>query len=353
MAHLDFEGQSLKEAGYRMPAEWEEHEATWLTWPKKADSWPGKIEKIPPVWINMMKGLLEGEKVRLLVDNQEMEAVVLHLVKEAKIDSKDLEIYIHETDDSWMRDSGAIFVKNEKSQSPIIGLNWEYNAWGGKYPPFDKDNRIPSWIGGELNIPIVSAEMVLEGGSIDTDGAGHLLTTTSCLLNPNRNPSMSQEEIEHRLKDFLGVDEIYWLGDGIVGDDTDGHVDDITRFVAKGRILTAIEEKEEDENFKALRENKEALKTFKDRAGSAFEIIDFPMPDPVYHEGHRLPASYANFYIGNSCILLPVFNQKKDKQAEGILRDLFPDRKIHPVFAEDLVWGLGACHCVTQQQPAV
>lgn len=350
---LDLEGQSLAQLGYRMPAEWERHDATWLSWPKKEESWPGKIGTIPPVYAQFIRALSEGEAVHLIVDDHEMDAAVRRYLKENGADAPN--VYIHEipSNDAWMRDYGPIFVRNTQREPKLIAIDWGYNSWGGKYPPYDKDDVVPIHAGEILGVPVVEGGMILEGGSIDPNGAGVLLTTEQCLLNPNRNPQLSREQIERRMSDMLGLEKIIWLGDGIEGDDTDGHIDDLSRFVDTHRIVTIVERDEKDANYRALRENLERLESATDQHGSKFEVIQLPTPNPVIYEGQRLPASYANFYIANACVVVPTYDSPaQDEEAIGVLRDCYPDRKVVGIRATDLVWGLGAFHCISQQQPA-
>lgn len=352
MHPIDLENKSLRELGYRMPAEWEPHRATWLAWPTRESSWPGKFAPVPAVWARMARELCEAEEVHILVDNQEAEAAVRRFLKEHKADASNVFLHEFPTNDAWIRDFGPIFVVGDSDDTPVIAVNWEYNAWGGKYPPWDDDNKIPQRVADFRKVPVVSGGMVLEGGSIDVNGRGLLLTTEACLLNPNRNPNLTREQIEQRMKDFLGIEKVLWLNEGIVGDDTDGHIDDLTRFVSEHTLVTIIEKDEKDENYPMLRENMEILKDLRGIKGEKFEIIELPMPDPVVHEETRLPASYANFYIGNGVVLVPTYDTPRaDSQAVGIIQDLFPGRRAIGVRATDMVWGLGAFHCATQQEP--
>jgi len=344
--------ESLRDLGYRMPAEWEPHQATWLSWPHNEKSWPGKIEKVWPQYAEMVAALSRSEIVHINVNDSEMRKQAQKYLREAVADGV---IVFHEfpTNDAWCRDHGAIITKNALATAPLAAVNWEYNAWGKKYPHFNLDQTIPKQMATELQIPLHEGGMILEGGSIDVNGEGLLLTTESCLLNPNRNPHLTREQIENRLEQMLGVETVYWLGEGIVGDDTDGHIDDITRFVASNKIVTAVESDEADENFIPLRENLERLKSFVNPAGHPFEIIELPMPPAVIHNGQRLPASYANFYIANKVVLVPTFNHQRDEQAKEILQDCFPTREVIGIDCTDIVWGLGAFHCLTQQVPQI
>lgn len=335
--------------GYRWPAEWEPHAATWLAWPHKADSWPGKLERIPPVFAEMVRALTRGENVRILSRSAaDSQSIALQL-READVDASRVEVVEIPTDDAWIRDHGPTFLTHETARTAVI--DWGYNAWGGKYPPWDLDARVASSIADRLGARCFNPGMILEGGSIDGDGEGTILTTESCLLNPNRNPELDTREIERRLSEYLGARKILWLGEGVVGDDTDGHVDDITRFVAPGVVVTAVEEDPADANFEPLAENRRRLASMTDARGRALEVVDLPMPRPVFGGGDRLPASYANFYVANAVVLVPVFEDPADRRAVEVLRSCFPGREVVGIDARDLVWGLGAFHCLTQQQP--
>jgi agmatine deiminase len=336
--------------GYRMPAEWEPHAATWLSWPRREGiSFPGAYDEVIPIFVQIVDALRESEPVKINVSDPEQEQQVRFLLNE--IDASHVEYLPIPTNEPWCRDHGPIFVKRENDPRLAI-VDWDYNAWGGKYPPFDLDEVVPTRVAEHLGVPVYYPRLVMEGGSIDPNGAGSLLTTTSCLLNPNRNPTKSKFEIEQALEDYLGVTNILWLGEGIEGDDTDGHIDDITRFVGRTTVLTAVEEDPEDPNYGPLQENLALLRTMEAEDGTPLEIRTLPMPPRVEREDQRLPASYANFYIGNNVILLPVFCSPKDKRAYEAVQSCFPDRRIVPIDCRDLVWGLGAFHCLTQQQPA-
>jgi agmatine deiminase len=336
-----------RELGYRMPAEWEPHEATWLSWPHNLETWPGNFEPVPPVFAEIARALATDEEVRILVGTEELERSARTAL--AGVDLANVRFFRIPTNDSWMRDHGPIFVKD--AAGAVALTDWGYNAWGGKYPPFDRDDRVPSTIGEILRLTVFRPGMVLEGGSIDVNGRGTLLTTEQCLLNPNRNPTLSRAEIETRLRDHLGVDHIVWLGEGIEGDDTDGHVDDLTRFVAPGTVVTAVEQDPADANHRPLQDNLARLRAVKDQDGRPLRIVELPMPPAIDYDGRRLPASYANFYVGNASVLVPVFDHPRDEVACATLARVFPKRRIVPIRCTDLVWGLGAIHCVTQQQP--
>lgn len=338
--------------GFRMPAEWEPHAATWLTWPHNPETWPGKFDPVPALWARMASELSRGEDVHILSRDEAMDAEIrgwldLGAAKRARV-------HLHRvaSNDAWMRDHGPTFLVNDR-EGVLAGVDWVYNAWGGKYPPFDDDARIASLVCAATGAARLSPGVVLEGGAIDVNGMGTVLTTESCLLNPNRNPHLSRADVEQVLCDYLGVTTVLWLGDGIVGDDTDGHVDDITRFVGPRTVVTVVESDPADENFEPLRANRERLAAMTDQDGIALEVIELPMPRPIEFDGQRLPASYGNFYIGNEVVLVPVFEEPNDELAVATLERAFPQRRVVGIPAEDLVLGLGAFHCVTQQQPRV
>jgi agmatine deiminase len=336
-----------------MPAEWERHSATWLSWPHKEASWPGKLERIPPIFVEMVRALVAGEEVHILVNDSAPAEQVGGLLERAGIAARGVHLHEIPTDDAWVRDHGPTFITRSGAHGGELAVvDWKYNAWGGKYPPWELDDCVPRAIAERLGVRAFSPGIVMEGGSIDVDGRGTLLTTEACLLNPNRNPQLRRADIEQYLCDYLGVRSVLWLGDGIVGDDTDGHVDDLTRFVAPGVVVTVLEDDPADENHALLRDNLRRLETMHDAAGNSLRIVTLPMPEPVLYEGTRLPASYANFYIGNAVVLAPVFGGQRDATALATLRSLFPDRRVVGINAVDLVWGLGAFHCLTQQQPA-
>jgi agmatine deiminase len=332
-----------------MPAEWEPHEATWLSWPRRDGiSFPDAYDEVMPAFVQMVDALRDSEPVRINVVDDDHEHEVRLLLKE--IDSSHVEYFRIPTNEPWCRDHGPIFIKRDSDQELAV-VDWDYNAWGGKYPPFDLDEVVPTKVAGHLGLPVYYPGLVMEGGSIDANGTGSLLTTTSCLLNKNRNPGKSKIEIERSLCDYLSVSNILWLRDGIEGDDTDGHIDDISRFVSRTTVLTALEEDPKDPNFAALRENLALLREMKAEDGTPLEVRTLPMPLRIEKEGRRLPASYANFYIANKVVLLPVFCSPKDKRAYEVLQNCFPGRRIVPIDCTELIWGLGAFHCLTQQQP--
>jgi agmatine deiminase len=340
--------------GFRMPAEWEPHAATWLAWPHKRESWPGNFEPIPQVWVEMVRALVPGEHVNILVNDADAAAGVRAVLHGAQIADSQVTLHLVRTDDAWARDHGPTFITSRSpGRTELAVVDWRYNAWGGKYPPWENDDAVPRQIADRLGLRRFQPGIVLEGGSIDVNGCGTLLTTEACLLNPNRNPHLNRKQIEQYLRDYLGVRTILWLGDGIVGDDTDGHIDDLARFVDAGTVVVVRETDRGDENYERLWANHERLRHMTDQDGRSLRIVTLPMPAPIFYEGQRLPASYANFYIANGVVLVPVFDDPNDAVALHTLAELFPDRRIVGIGARELVWGLGAFHCVTQQQPAL
>jgi agmatine deiminase len=338
--------------GYRMPAEWEPHRGTWLSWPHKEASWPGKFGPVPAIFARMVRHLADHEEVHINVAGPEMEQDVRRLMADTGADSGNVFFHYHPTNDAWCRDHGPIFLQRDAGPGDEVIVDWNFNAWGGKYPPFDLDDVIPTRIGVELGIPVVHPGIVMEGGSIEVNGRGTLLTTEACLLNRNRNPQLEQPAIEEYLRSYFGVSHILWLGDGIVGDDTDGHVDDLTRFVDPTTVVTVVEDDPADPNYEPLQANLERLNRMTDQDGRPLRVLTLPMPRPLYHDGQRLPASYANFYIANGIVLLPAYDPERDEQARSTLQSLFPTREVIGIDCTDLVWGFGAFHCVTQQWPA-
>jgi agmatine deiminase len=348
-----FDVQNPQASGYYFPAEFAPHVATWLSWPHKEASWPGKIQLIFPVYADFVKLVADGETVCINVADEAMKEEALRWLDKVGANTDNVRFFFNPTDDAWCRDHGPAFLINPQGNPKKIIVNWGYNAWGNKYPPYDLDDQIPTRIGAELNIPVVNPGIVMEGGSVDFNGRGTVLTTTSCLLNPNRNPHLTREQIEDFIRRFYGVRNILWLGDGIVGDDTDGHIDDITRFVNPDTVITMIEHNASDENHKPLKENVKLLESFRLEDGKALNIVELPMPSPVYYEGTRLPASYANFYIANRYVVVPIFRDPNDDKALDLLQQYFPDRKVVGLDSTDIIWGLGSFHCLSQQEPAV
>jgi agmatine deiminase len=338
-----------KMAGFRMPAEWEPHRATYMTWPHNLETWPGKFDPVPGQYAAVVAALSHFETVRMLVKDDAAEHQAAALLRQADARMESVELLRYATNDSWIRDYGPIFVGRADGRQ--LALDWNFNSWGAKYGAYDLDDVIPRRLAARYGFECLEVPMVLEGGSVDVNGAGALLTTESCLLNPNRNPAMSKAEIEEYLRDYLGVSNILWLGDGIAGDDTDGHIDDLARFISRDTIITVIEQNSADDNNRPLADNLKRLQSMRDQDGNPFRIETLPMPPALYHEGQRLPASYANFYFCKGAVLMPTFGCPTDEQALSILGRLFPDRRVMGLPCLDLVWGLGTIHCLTQQHP--
>ena len=337
-----------------MPAEWEPHAATWFTWPRPDGiSFPDKYETVPPVYAELIRNLVQVEDVHINVWDAEMELWVRELLTKIGTPLQRVTFHHFPAYEPWCRDHGPIFlVREEKSRRERAIVDWGYNAWGGKYPPFDLDDAVPQHVAKLRGLPLFSPGIVMEGGSIEVNGRGTLLTTEACLLNPNRNPHLSKEQIEQCLRDFLGVKNILWLGDGIMGDDTDGHIDDLTRFVNPTTVVTVVEDDPGDENFQPLQENLRRLGTLRDQDNRLLRVVKLPMPRRLEHEGQRLPASYANFYIANGMVLVPTYRDPNDKVALEILQREFSDRRVIGLDSTELIWGLGSFHCISQQEPA-
>ena len=334
-----------------MPAEWELQAAVWLSWPHNRATWPGQFRGVPRAYAAFVAAIIRFEPVRINCAAA-LQPRAHRLCADAGADLSRVAFFDHPTDDAWCRDHGPIFIKHRRTGEVAI-TDWVYNAWGGKYPPYDLDNEIPPSIARALKFRRFTTDMVLEGGSIEVNGEGLLLTSEQCLLNPNRNPRLSREQIEQNLRDFLGVEQILWLGEGIVGDDTDGHIDDITRFFRADAMVTCVERNRRDPNHRPLAANLERLRGFRTPAGAKFEIVELPMPAPVAFRGQRVPASYANFLVVNGAVLVPTFRQpRRDAAACAILRGCFPGREVVPIDCYEIIWGLGTLHCLSQQQPA-
>jgi agmatine deiminase len=351
-----------------MPAEWEPHAATWLSWPRREGiSFPESFDRVMPALRAMVEALVKSEQVCINVFNGAHETEARSVLRGLPMER--ITFNRIPTNEPWCRDHGPIFLtrderwsrlapepthtqRREAAPSPLAVIDWDYNAWGNKYPPFDLDEIVPTRVADILRVPVFYPRMILEGGSIEVNGAGALLTTESCLLNRNRNPNLSRDEIERCLRDYLGVTNILWLGDGIVGDDTDGHIDDLARFVSERTVVTVVEEHRDDENYEPLQKNLARLREMKIGENN-LEVLTLPMPKKMVREGLRLPASYANFYIANTCVLVPTFADSADETALSVLRECFPTRRVVGIDCRELIWGLGTFHCLTQQQPAV
>src|SRR5579875_1634524 len=339
-------------AGYRMPAEWEPHRATYLVWPHNRDTWPDKFEPVPAAFAAIVAGLSRFEPVRLLVKDPPTHEQARALIEAAGARADRVQYVTLATNDSWIRDFGPIFVRSNLEPQQPVALDWRFNSWGDKYGTVALDDAVPRRLSEIYNFQVVDAPLVLEGGALDVNGAGSLLTTESCLLNPNRNPTLDRAAIESHLAAYLGTPNILWLGEGIAGDDTDGHVDDLARFVAPDTIVVVSEEDPADPNYAPLRDNLKRLRTMRDQSGRPFRIETLPMPPPLFFQGQRLPASYANLYIANGAVLMPTFDCPTDRKAAEILARLFRSRQVLGFPCLDLVWGLGTIHCLSQQHPA-
>jgi len=342
-------GNTPLRRGYRMPAEWEKHDAVWLSWPHDIDTFP-EIDEVEKAYVSIIKELHQGELVNLLVTDELMLGRVIGLLQSKGVDVKKVRFHLLDYADVWWRDYGPSFVVNEREKK-LAMVVWSFNAWGEKYPGLLKDSRIPGLINDDLGLECFTPGVVLEGGSVEVNGRGTVLTTEQCLLNSNRNPGRSREEIELLLKEYLGASKVIWLQRGIAGDDTDGHIDDIARFVGPRKVLCACEEDPEDENYEILRENYEILSEETDQDGEKLEVVKLPMPGYVGRDG-RLPASYANFYVGDQVVLVPVFGHANDGKALAIIGEAFPGRRAVGIDCRAMVAGLGAIHCISQQQPA-
>src|SRR5580704_2787533 len=366
---VSMSGDERAALGLRMPAEWEPHDATWLAWPHHRDDWPGKFEPIPWVYGEIIRHLARDERVELIVNDAASEKRARKILDRANALSDNIRFHRWPTNRVWTRDSGCTFVtqpsfpqrdsRGPLSRPGVTAVKWRFNAWA-KYPNYQSDEKIGSLMAKaasarELRPTFGKQRVVLEGGSIDANGQGTLLTTEECLLSKvqQRNPKMKRSDYEDVFAEYLGIKNVIWLGSGIAGDDTHGHVDDITRFVSPDTVVTAIETNPDDPNYEPLRENIRRLRASSDQDGKPIAIIELPMPAPVIFEGRRLPASYANFYIANGQVLVPVFNDPNDRFALDILADVFPDREVIGIYSGDLIWGFGAMHCMTQQQPSL
>lgn len=332
--------------GYRMPAEWERHAATWLSWPRNVETWPGRFEPIPDVWRRLVEVLAPHETVHVLASGTALdqarsmvgavENVLLHDVP---------------TNDAWIRDHGPTFLSSPADAEPAL-VDWQYNAWGGKYPPYDADNAVPGLVATITGRRVFRAGIVMEGGAIDTNGEGLFLAARSCLTDPNRNPNADTQTIERYLADFLGAQRTIWIDGTMAGDDTDGHVDQLARFVGPSTVVVPVEHDPADENYASLQATAAQLRNETDQAGRPLQVIELPMPAPLYFGDTRAPACYANFYIANDLVIVPQYDDPADSEALAIVAGLFPTRQAIGLSARDLVWGLGAFHCATQQEPA-
>ena len=338
-----------KNPNYIMPAEWEPHEAIWLAWPYDEITFPDRVEKAEDVFVKMIKVLEGSERVELIVLDEEMKERAREKLTAGGVGEDAVRFHVTDYADVWLRDTGPIFVRNGSGGKVIT--KWIFNSWGGKFPELLKDGEIPGKIAQWKDLPLVKAEAIVEGGAIDVNGAGMCLTTEQCLLNENRNPGMTKADVEKFLGDYLGVRKTIWLGEGLLNDHTDGHIDELARFVSRSTIVCAFEDDEDDENYAVLRANYEILSAATDLDGKPFNLVKLPMPHVTYDDGEKAPVSYTNFYIGNTVVLAPVFNDGNDGQALEILAQCFPGRKLVPIDCSDIIYGGGAIHCMTQQEP--
>lgn len=339
---------TLRESGFRFPAEWEKHTGTWLSFPHNEESWGREMMPVMHKhYMEFVKAISQGERVYINVNDERMRNYVEGLMMQHGVDGSKVTLPLFATNDCWCRDHGGAFVKNDAGD--VMVVDWGFNAWGDKYPS-ELDNQIPQKMAGLLGLPFVSPGIIMEGGSVEFNGCGSVLTTESCLLNKNRNPHLKREQIVEYLSNYYGVGNVIWLGEGIVGDDTDGHIDDLTRFVNADTVVTAVEGNKSDINYKALKVNLDLLAKARLESGKQLNIVEIPMPTGQYtSDGYRLPASYCNFYIANDAIIVPIFRCKEDDKAVGILESLFKDRKVIEIEANEIVHGLGTLHCMSQQ----
>jgi agmatine deiminase len=342
-----------RELGYYFPAEFAPHRATWLSWPHKEASWPGKIHTIFPSYAKFIKELTKGERVCINVADEAMKAFAISWLEKESVDLTLVDFFFHPTNDAWCRDHGPAFLINPNADQKKVIVDWGYNAWGNKYPPYDLDDVIPTLIGKAFSLPVFHPGIVMEGGSVEFNGAGTVMTSTACLLNLNRNPHLNQAQIEQFLFDYYGMQQVLWVDEGIVGDDTDGHIDDTVRFVNEDTVLTVVEENKQDENYGLLQHNLKQLTKMRLISGKQLNIIELPMPEELIYEDQRLPCSYANFYIANKSVIVPTFRSDRDEKALRIIQEAFPTREVVGIDSMDIIWGLGSFHCLSQQEPLI
>lgn len=343
------------ELGYTFPPEWAPHSGTWFSWPRpEGISFPDKYHTVPENLARVFREIAAREAVHVNVPNGNYERIVSEQLKAHGCPLRNIVFHRIKTNESWCRDHGPAFVlkagRSGKTQAAVV--DWGFNAWGGKYPPYGDDDAVPTRIAEEFKLPVFYPNIVMEGGAVDFNGAGTVLTTESCLLNKNRNPGLSKKEIERYLRDYYGQSHVCWLGDGIAGDDTDGHVDDLARFINPTTIVIAVEDDPTDENFKILEENRRRVARLRDQDGRPFDVVEIPMPGVVEHDGQRLPATYVNFYFVNGALLVPTFrNRRNDRRALETLQKALPGHEVIGIDCVELIWGLGAIHCLSQQMP--
>jgi agmatine deiminase len=342
-----------KSLGYYFPAEFAKHDAMWLSWPHKEASWPGKLDSIFASYVQFIKVVSLTERVCINISDIAMQSFATKLIQAAGVDMSRIQFFIHPTNDAWCRDHGPSFLVRDNIDQPKAIVDWNINAWGGKYPPYDLDDVIPTLIAKELNLPLFYPNIIMEGGSVDFNGAGTVLTSKCCLLNTNRNPHLNQAQIEKYLCDYYGVKQVLWVSEGIVGDDTDGHIDDTVRFVNEDTVVTVVEDNKDSENYTLLQQNLAELKAMRLHNGKQLNIVELPMPADVVYEDQMLPASYANFYISNGHVVVPTYRCAQDDKAMQIIQTCFPSREVVGIDSTDIIWGLGSFHCLSQQEPSV
>lgn len=348
-----FAGQTPKSLGYSFPAEFAKQDATWLSWPHKEESWPGKIASIYPSYCAFVKTVALTQRVNINVGTDKMRQAAAKMLELAGVEMSKVQFYLHPTNDAWCRDHGPSFLIRNNPDHPKAIVDWNINAWGGKYPPYDLDDVIPTRIAEQMNLPVFYPDIIMEGGSVDFNGAGTVITSTCCLLNPNRNPHLNKTQIEKYLGDYYGIEQVLWVSEGIIGDDTDGHIDDTVRFVNEDTVLTVVESNVLSENFDLLQQNLKELQSMRLANGKQLNIVELPMPADVIYEGQLLPASYANFYISNGHIIVPTYRCAQDDQAMQIIQTCFPTREVVGIDSTDIIWGLGSFHCLSQQEPSI
>ncbi len=356
MAKLKVFDRTPAELGYTFPPEWHPHTGTWFSWPRpEGISFPGKYHTVPENLARIFREIQSRERVHVNVPNENYAHLVRGQLKEHGCPTDNVHFHHIKTNESWCRDHGPAFVLKPKrgGGNAAAVVDWGFNAWGGKYPPYDDDDAVPTRVAEALKLPVFHPKIVMEGGAVDFNGAGTVMTTTSCLLNKNRNPHLTKTDVERYLKDYYGQRHVLWLGEGIAGDDTDGHVDDLARFIDPQTVVVGVEDDPKDENYGVLQDAVKRLRKLKDQDGRPLRVVEIPMPGVVEHEGQRLPATYVNFYFVNGALLVPTYRHKtNDRKALRTLQEHLPDRKVIGVDCIELIWGLGAIHCLTQQQPA-
>ena len=354
MANLNVLDKTPAALGYSFPPEWHPHAGTWFSWPRpEGISFPGKYHTVPENLARIMCEIQSREAIHINVPNENYEYLVREQLKSCGCPTTNVFFHRIKTNESWCRDHGPAFVlrKGRKGMEAAV-VDWGFNAWGGKYPPWDDDDAVPTKVAEELKLPVFYPNIVMEGGAVDFNGAGTVMTTTSCLLNKNRNPGMKRAEVEQYLKDYYGQQHVVWLGEGIAGDDTDGHIDDLARFISPTKAVIGVEEDPKDENYRILQDALKRLRRLRDQDGRPFDIVEIPMPGVVEHDGQRLPATYVNFYFVNGALLVPTYRHKtNDRRAIETLQRHLPRHKVIGIDCVELIWGLGAIHCLTQQQP--